>query len=360
MRPLSGSDRRRAWRRMLPFANSAAVLLGKDRRTAGHSNWRRGAPAAKAGGELDRYAGERSSPIRPRTVALTKDVPLYTSAANTQARRSRLPSPVSLSLYSPGTNCEYDTVRAFEKAGAETDVLVVQQPVLRRTLKTTIERMEKAIRNAQIIMLPGGFSGGDEPDGSGKFIATTFRNPENRGGGHGPAQKPRRPDARHLQWLPGAHQAGPCPLRRDPRDERDRADPDLQYPGPPRVPHGVYAHHQSVKSPWFAGCTGRGCVCGAGIPWRGPLCGGRRSAGPVGRTMARSPRSMWTWRATRAATSPGTPTVRFALIEGITSPDGRVLGKMGHSERKGEQPVPQCAGRERSARIFESGVAYFK
>src|SRR5699024_3787262 len=76
----------------------------------------------------------------------------------------------------PGTNCEYDTARAFEKAGAEPHVLVVRN-LTADAIEETIVAMEKAIKESQIIMIPGGFSGGDEPDGSGKFIATTFRNP---------------------------------------------------------------------------------------------------------------------------------------------------------------------------------------
>ena len=76
----------------------------------------------------------------------------------------------------PGTNCEVDTARAFERAGAKADVLIVKN-LTPADIEETIEAMVKAIQNAQIIMLPGGFSGGDEPDGSGKFIATTFRNP---------------------------------------------------------------------------------------------------------------------------------------------------------------------------------------
>ena len=76
----------------------------------------------------------------------------------------------------PGTNCEVDSARAFEKAGAQCEILVVKNLSV-SDIEETIDRMEKAIRRAQIVMLPGGFSGGDEPEGSGKFIATTFRNP---------------------------------------------------------------------------------------------------------------------------------------------------------------------------------------
>ena len=76
----------------------------------------------------------------------------------------------------PGTNCEYDSQRAFEKAGAEVETLVIANLSV-SALEQTIQKMEKMIKNAQMIMLPGGFSAGDEPEGSGKFIAATFRNP---------------------------------------------------------------------------------------------------------------------------------------------------------------------------------------
>ena len=108
---------------------------------------------------------------------LTQDVPLYSARNSQGSRRSGSPSRVCLFPAFPGTNCEVDTARAFERAGAKADVLIVKN-LTPADIEETIEAMVKAIQNAQIIMLPGGFSGGDEPDGSGKFIATTFRNPQ--------------------------------------------------------------------------------------------------------------------------------------------------------------------------------------
>ena len=113
---------------------------------------------------------------KAETVAVEYDVPLqnekYTGSPVIKTAKPKVFIPVF-----PGTNCEIDTKRAFEKAGAETEILVVQN-LTAKDIEYTIDRMEKAIRSSQIIMIPGGFSGGDEPEGSGKFIATTFRNPK--------------------------------------------------------------------------------------------------------------------------------------------------------------------------------------
>jgi phosphoribosylformylglycinamidine synthase len=116
----------------------------------------------------------------------------------------------------PGTNCEYDTARAFARAGAEPNVLVVNN-LTPAAVAESCAALVKAIRESQIVFLPGGFSGGDEPDGSAKFITAFFRAPAV------PDAVPwscsgaaRRPDAGHLQRLPGPHQAGPGALRRHP------------------------------------------------------------------------------------------------------------------------------------------------
>ena len=115
----------------------------------------------------------------------------------------------------PGTNCEYDTAHAFARAGADPEILVIRN-LTPADVTASCEALVKAIRNSQIVMLPGGFSGGDEPDGSAKFIASFFRSPAVTEAVRGAAPEARRPDAGHLQRLPGPHQAGPCALRRHP------------------------------------------------------------------------------------------------------------------------------------------------
>ena len=116
-------------------------------------------------------------PVAPKSKPVVKNVPMNTARA---AYPGILPvvnaKPRVFIPVFPGTNCEIDTARAFEKAGAKTDILVVRN-LTPSAIEETIREMAKRIAKAQIVMLPGGFSGGDEPDGSGKFIATTFRNP---------------------------------------------------------------------------------------------------------------------------------------------------------------------------------------
>ena len=112
----------------------------------------------------------------------------------------------------PGTNCEYDTAQACLRAGIEPEIIVIRN-LSTDLLAQSAQALEKAIRSAQMVVLPGGFSGGDEPDGSGKFIASF--------------EKPGRPDAGHLQRLPGPGEAGPGALRGDPGHGRPVPHPDL-------------------------------------------------------------------------------------------------------------------------------------
>ena len=137
---------------------------------------------------------------------MEEDIPL-TSAHSTLAPAIKAAKPRVFIPVFPGTNCEYDTARAFEKAGAETDILVVRN-LSASAIEETIAAMEKAIQKAQIIMLPGGFSGGDEPDGSGKFIATTFRNPRIAQAVTELLEERDGLMLGHLQRLPGADQIG--------------------------------------------------------------------------------------------------------------------------------------------------------
>ncbi len=338
----------------VPFENSAAVLLGKTVEPQ----------AIQIGGEVlplqklvESWTGtlEKIFPNQAPAVALTKDVPLYT-ARNTQAPAIKAAKPRVFIPVFPGTNCEYDTVRAFEKAGAETDVLVVRN-LCSADIETTIERMEKAIRNAQIIMLPGGFSGGDEPDGSGKFIATTFRNPKIA---EAVMDLLKNRDGLMLGICNGFQaliKLGLVPYG-EIRETSETA-PTLTFNTLGRhVSRMVYTRITSVKSPWFAGLQ-------AGDVVTVPVSHGEGRFVADDETLAQLAANGQV--ATQYVDLEGNPSGDIAwnpngsvcAIEGITSPDGRVLGKMGHSERKGENLYRNVPG-EKDARIFESGVAYFK
>ena len=118
---------------------------------------------------------EKVFPTKAEVPEIEVDVPLY-SERNTSSPAIKTAKPTVFIPVFPGTNCEVDTARAFEKAGANVEMLIVKN-LSSNDIEETIDEMEKLIAKSQMIMLPGGFSGGDEPDGSGKFIATTFRNP---------------------------------------------------------------------------------------------------------------------------------------------------------------------------------------
>ena len=256
----------------------------------------------------------------------------------------------------PGTNCEYDTARAFERASGRAEVMVVRN-LTPSDIEQTIDRMVRLINQSNIIMLPGGFSGGDEPDGSGKFIATTFRNP-------------RVADAvqRLLQERDGlmlgicnGFQAliklGLVPFG-EIRDQSEDA-PTLSFNTLGRhVSRMVYTRVTSVLSPWLAGCE-------AGEVHAIPVSHGE------GRFVASDD---WVRRlseagqiATQYVDLNGNPSDDIAFnpngsvcaIEGITSPDGRIFGKMGHSERTDRDCYRNVPG-EKDQKLFVSGIKYFQ
>ena len=256
----------------------------------------------------------------------------------------------------PGTNCEVDTARAFEKAGAQPELLIVKN-LTQSGIEETIEKMEKLIKESQMIMLPGGFSGGDEPDGSGKFIATTFRNPRIKEAVH---DLLKNRDGLMLGICNGFQaliKLGLVPYGEI--RELKPTDPTLTFNTVGRhISHMAYTRVTSVKSPWFSKVN-------AGDVFAVPVSHGE------GRFMA----DLETVRAladngqiaTQYVDLDGNPSSDIAYnvngsvcaIEGITSPDGRILGKMGHSERKGENLYKNVPF-EKDQKIFESGVAYFK
>ena len=298
---------------------------------------------------------EKVFPTQAECPAVSVDAPLYTER-NTASPAIKAAKPKVFIPVFPGTNCEVDTARAFEKAGAEVELLIVKN-LTQSGIEETIERMEAIIKTSQMIMLPGGFSGGDEPDGSGKFIATTFRNPrvaeavtdllQNRDG--------------LMLGICNGFQAL-IKLGLVPYGEiraLKPTDPTLTFNTVGRhISHMAYTRVTSVKSPWFAGVE-------AGEVFAIPVSHGE------GRFMADEETVKQLAANGQIATQyvdlGGNPSSNIAFnlngsvcaIEGITSPDGRVLGKMGHSERKGDNLYKNVPF-EKDQKIFESGVKYFK
>ena len=256
----------------------------------------------------------------------------------------------------PGTNCEYDCNRAFTKAGAETTELVFKN-YSKSALLESIEALEKQIRKSQIIMIPGGFSAGDEPDGSGKFIATIFRNERIKDAVN---DLLKNRDGLVLGICNGFQaliKLGLVPYGEIVDIEEDMAT--LTY-------NNINRHMSSIirtkitsnKSPWFSEVN-VGDIHNVAI-----------SHGE-GRFIANEELLRQLITNDQIATQyvdlegnvsldmPFNPNGSVLGIEGITSPDGRVLGKMGHSERIGEDLYVNVPGNF-DQKIFESGVKYFR
>ena len=298
---------------------------------------------------------EKVFPTQAECPEIEVNAGLYTER-NTKSPAIKVAKPKVFIPVFPGTNCEVDTARAFEKAGAEVEMLIVKN-LTSKGIEETIDRMEQIIKTSQMIMLPGGFSGGDEPDGSGKFIATTFRNPRIA---EAVNELLKNRDGLMLGICNGFQaliKLGLVPYGEI--RELKPTDPTLTFNTIGRhISHMAYTRVTSVKSPWFANVN-------AGDVFAVPVSHGE------GRFMA-NPETVKALAengqiATQYVDLNGKPSSDIAYnvngsvcaIEGITSPDGRVLGKMGHSERKGEnlyKNVPFAKDQQ----IFESGVKYFK
>lgn len=300
--------------------------------------------------------GGTLEPIFPSNAEEPKveGVPFFTER-NTRAPEIRIAKPKVFIPAFPGTNCEVDTARAFEKAGAKAEILIVRN-LSPSDIEYTIDRMEKAIKESQIVMLPGGFSGGDEPDGSGKFIATTFRNPKIA---EAITELLEKRDGLMLGICNGFQaliKLGLVPYGKI--TDINENDPTLTFNTLGRhISRMVYTKVASIKSPWLSSSN-------AGDVHTIPISHGEGRFVADEQTMKRliengqiatqycdrngNVRSEIEWN----------PNGSVAAVEGITSPDGRVFGKMGHSERKGKHLYKNVPG-EKDQQIFENGVRYF-
>ena len=283
------------------------------------------------------------------------DVPLYKDRSIFVAKNKVAKPKVFIPAF-PGTNCEVDSARAFEKAGARASVLVVNN-LSSAAINETTDKMVKEIESSQIIMLPGGFSGGDEPEGSGKFIATTFRNPRVK---EAVTRLLNCRDGLMLGICNGFQaliKLGLVPYGEIRRIKED--DPTLTFNTIGRhISSMAYTRVASVKSPWLSGVN-------AGDMFAIPISHGE------GRFVANDEVMKKLIENGQVATQyvnpdgvpvadmPFNPNGSVCAVEGITSPDGRVLGKMGHSERKGADLYANVPF-EKDMKIFESGVNYFK
>ena len=256
----------------------------------------------------------------------------------------------------PGTNCEYDSAKAFERAGADTIVKVFKN-LDAESIRESVDEFEKAINQAQIIMFPGGFSAGDEPDGSAKFFATAFRNAKMK---EAVEKLLNERDGLALGICNGFQaliKLGLVPNGKI--TGQDAQSPTLTFNTINRhISKMVYTKVVSNLSPWLANAELGGVYCNPASHGEGRFVAPKEwldklfANGQV---------------ATQYCDLDGNVSMdeewningSYMAIEGITSPDGRCFGKMAHSERRGDSVAINIYG-EQDIKIFESGVKYFK
>lgn len=297
---------------------------------------------------------EKVFPTKASTDTKTLDTPVY-DKGQIYVCKNKVAKPTVFIPVFPGTNCEYDSARAFERAGADVCVKVFKN-LNAEDIRESVDAFEQAINQAQIIMFPGGFSAGDEPDGSAKFFATAFRNEKMKEAVH------RLLNERDglalgicngfqalikLGLVPGGQITG-----------QDENSPTLTFNTINRhISKMVYTKVVTNKSPWLMEAE-------LGKTYVNPASHGE------GRFVASDDRIKKLFEngqvATQYVDENGNPTMdeewnvngSYYAIEGITSPDGRCFGKMAHSERRGDGVAINIYG-EQDMKIFESGVKYF-
>ena len=317
------------------------------------------------------YAGETLSLARLREIYEGKLEPVYPCNIPAPAEQAKMVTCATRSALTasvkcarpkvlvpvfPGTNCEYDTAKAFADAGAQPEIFVIRNGSSAEVARS-VEEFARRIKDSQIVFIPGGFSGGDEPDGSGKFITAFFRGPEVK------EQIERLLGARDglMGGICNGFQAliklGLVPYGKI--VETDESCPTLTYNNIGRHQSRIVrVRIASVKSPWLAGVE-------AGEIFSVPISHGEGkfvASDKLLKELAANGQIM-----TQYVDLSGAPTmdVRFNpngsanAVEGILSPDGRVFGKMGHSERKGAGLYQNVPGNY-DMKLFESAVRYFK
>ena len=256
----------------------------------------------------------------------------------------------------PGTNCEYDSAKAFLAAGANV-VTRVFQNLNEEDIRSSVREFEQAIDQAQIIMFPGGFSAGDEPEGSAKFFATAFRNPRLT---EAVNRLLHERDGLMLGICNGFQALIKLGLLPYGEITEQKADsPTLTYNTIGRhISKMVYTKVVTDRSPWLTGAETGSVYCSPASHGEGRFVAPKEW---IDRLFANGQ------VATQYVNENGEPTMdeewnvngSYAAIEGITSPDGRVLGKMAHVERRGRSVAVNIYG-EQDLKLFTSGVRYFQ
>ncbi len=308
--------------------------------------------------ELEKIYEDKLEPVFPvKAAERIGEIPAFSFDAKATVRPAvHIARPRVLIPVFPGTNCEYDAAKAMRDAGAEPDVVVINN-VRADSVEQSVECFAKKLKNSQIVFIPGGFSGGDEPDGSGKFITAFMRNAEIKDG------------INELLKQRDGLMCGICngfqaliKLGLVPYGEILDADADM-----PTLTFNTIGRHQSRlvrtrvssnKSPWLKNAELGGVYNVAVSHGEGRFI----ASDELILKLAKNGQI-----ATQYCDENGVPTYDIRhnpnnsdfAIEGITSPDGRVFGKMGHTERKGSYLYKNVPG-EYDLGMFEAAVEYFK
>lgn len=256
----------------------------------------------------------------------------------------------------PGTNCEVDSARAFEAAGGKVDTLVIRN-LTPSAVEESVGAIVRGIEKANIIMFPGGFSGGDEPDGSGKFIAATFRNPYIA---DAVMRFLRQRDGLMLGICNGFQaliKLGLLPY----------GDIRTLEAGMPTLTHNLIGRHVSCmvetrimsnRSPWLSNVSVGDIHSIVVSHGEGRFVADRELVAKM-RQRGQIATQYVDNRGNPTMYMPYNPNGSYEAIEGITSPDGHIFGKMGHSERVGENIGKNVPG-NKDQRLFEAGILYFR
>ncbi|WP_347993205.1 phosphoribosylformylglycinamidine synthase [uncultured Eubacterium sp.] len=298
---------------------------------------------------------EKVFPTRSHKDTSVIDTPVY-DKGSVYVCKNKIAKPTVFIPVFPGTNCEYDSAKAFENAGAKV-ITKVFKNLTPEDIRDSVKIFEESINQSQIIMFPGGFSAGDEPDGSAKFFATAFRNEKIKESVH---KLLNERDGLALGICNGFQAL--IKLGLVPNGQitgQNENSPTLTYNTINRhVSKMVYTKVVSNKSPWLQ-------LAELGGTYVNPASHGE------GRFVAPEECIKELFAngqvATQYVNEQGQPTMdeewnvngSYYAIEGITSPDGRCLGKMAHIERKGNSVAMNIYG-EQDLKVFEAGVKYFK